>query len=271
MTRTQRLILVLAAGVTASCGTESETTRDSAGNSDVYIELLSEPLFFEKSSGNCESDTSSTCTTVTITYPYFSGTLNPDVEQTVNNKVTSLLVDNMLYDSLSYGDYEAFANAFINEYNELQEEFGEAFGWQYDGDVSILRNDSAVLSLKADTYVYTGGAHGISLVRYLNINPATGQTYSMQDIFQGPYQEVLNKKVRKAFMDRKGFDSEEELSDQGYSFKEGQFFTDNFGVLPDSIVFYFNQYEVASYAKGPSRLAIPLASLDSVLRVNFKK
>lgn len=256
--------------VLVGCVTSPESLTGSEVANDVYIELLSEPLFFEKTSTACQSDSSASCTSVTITYPYFSGTLNPEAEQVVNEKIKDVLVNNMLYDSLSYPDFETFSSAFIREFEEVLEDFPQAFGWQYDADVTILRNDSAVLSLMADVYLYTGGAHGMKMVKFLNLDPATGESYTAGQIFTGGLSKSLNEKLREVFLRQKGLRSWEETADRGYYFENDRLVTDNFGLTRDSVVFYYNQYEIAPYSAGPTRLAVPLDSLEGLMLYHLR-
>ncbi len=261
---------ILIVGILAGCNpvAEQNIATESAGN-DVFIELLHDYKTFQRTHGDCDSDTTSSCTSITLTYPHFSGTLNPAAESAVNAAVLETLVDNILYDSITFTSYEDFASTFIREYEEVKSEFDQAFGWQYDGDVTVLRNDSILLSLSFDTYLYTGGAHGNSTVTYLNLNPDTGEKYTLQDFFREPFEKVLNNQVRKAFMRQKGLDSSEKLADHGFWFEDDNYYTENLTLLKDSVLLYYNQYEVAPYAYGPTRITVPLDSLEDILLPAF--
>ena len=237
--------------------------------SSVYIELLHTYKTFQRTFGDCDSDTTSSCTSITLMYPHFSGTLNPTAETTVNTAILEFMVGNILYDSSIYASYEDFASAFINEYEDVKSEFEEAFGWQYDGDVTVLRNDPHLLAIRFDTYLYTGGAHGKSAIRYLNLHPETGKPMTIQDFFRDSFEKSLNEIARNAFMRQKGLASSEELQEHGFWFEDENYFTDNITLLKDSLLLYYNQYEVAPYAYGPTRIAVPIDSIQHILTPGF--
>lgn len=262
-------LLLLSVIVACNPVAEQKAVTDP-DKSDVYIELLHTYKTFQRTSGDCDSDTTSSCTSITLTYPHFSGTLNPTAETAVNAAILEFMVGNILYDSSSYASYEDFASAFINEYEEVKSEFDEAFGWQYDGDVAVLRNDPHLLAIRFDTYLYTGGAHGQSAIRYLNLDPETGNPITIQDFFRDSFEKSLNEIVRNAFMRQKGLESAEELEEHGFWFEDENYFTDNITLLKDSLLLYFNQYEVAPYAYGPTRVTIPIDSIQHILAPAFK-
>ncbi len=257
--------------VMLSCTADKEPVSQEERKSDVYIELLSEIRTFERSYGDCDNDTTNTCTVITLSYPYFTGTLNPEAEHTINEKISSVLIDNMLYDSTVYESLDEFATAFISDYQEIRNDFESAFGWQYEGDVSVLRNDSTNLVLKFEQYVYTGGAHGMFTVRYLNMDPENGALRTMNDLFRQPFADNLNVRIKKAFLDAKGLNTDEELSNAGYWFEDGRFYNENVAILQDSILFYYNQYDIAPYAMGPTRLAVPISLVEDLLLPRFSK
>jgi hypothetical protein len=253
-----------------SCFTEKETsTTEVTEDSEVYIELLSEERNYEKSAGECGADSSS-CTTVTLVYPYFSGTLNPTAEQKINTRIQSALTDHVLYDSATYESVEAFSNSFISDYEDVKKEFDEAFGWKYEGNAEVLRNDSMAVVVEVKKYSYTGGAHGMQIVEYLNFDPSTGEIISLEDVFTGDYKPLLNRQVKEAFIKSKNLTPEDDLSDHGFMFENDTYYSENFAILPTEIVFYYNQYEVAPYSAGPSEVRVSLVRLKSILQEGFK-
>ncbi len=44
---------------------------------------------------------------------------------------------------------------------------------------------------------------------------------------------------------------------------------DNFAVIAEGVLFYFNPYETASYAAGPTELLVPFSALKSLLQTRW--
>ncbi|MDE7149160.1 MAG: RsiV family protein [Bacteroidales bacterium] len=107
-------------------------------------------------------------------------------------------------------------------------------------------------------YVYTGGAHGMQTIQYLNINPKTGEEITLD--------EVLKPEMRPAVRDR----IRAKLSAGAY----GNDLFDLMAVeIPaqfrlggDSIVFQYQVYEIAPYVSGPIAVSLTKAELADCLR-----
>lgn len=251
------------------CFTEKETASTETIEPEVSLAMMSEILEFSDGTGECETD-SVACTTLSITYPYFTGTLNAEAEEKINDQIESVLTENVLYDSLSYNSIEEFSSSFISEFEEVKKEFDEAFGWKYEAVASVIRSDSNVVVLRAEKYIYTGGAHGMQLVHFVNFDPSTGERYSLDDVFSGEYGAKLNEQVQVSLRTAKGLQPGEDLSDQGFVFENDKYYNENFAILRDEIIFYFNQYEVAPYTAGPSEIRVPKASVQDILSPTFQ-
>lgn len=182
--------------------------------------LLEDTLYFENTP----------VLSYTINYPQLKDGCDEDALEKVNKfYVTRAKV----YEN------ECRTNLFHDASMQLQ--YTKAHGYPFLPDEVDIRykvtfNESCILSLYFDHYLFTGGAHG-STLRYSNTwNLNNGQMISKQlessvshpDYFKNPEQNV-----------------------------SVSFSPDNFYLTPEGIVIYFQQYDIAPYSNGIIEFTIP--------------
>ena len=65
---------------------------------------------------------------------------------------------------------------------------------------------------------------------------------------------------------QKELDASVPLLEQGYFIDNNQLpVTANFALTPDGVIFYYNVYEIAPYAYGPSQVTVPYADLKDIM------
>lgn len=134
-----------------------------------------------------------------------------------------------------------------------------AFPYQAVAKYKVGRNDERVLSLYIDYYQFTGGAHGITTRKAYSLDIDSGKILSIKDLFKTDYKydEAINSEIRKQI---------ETDKDKYFSGKEG--FNgisenQNYYLVDDSIVIYFQQYEIAPYAAGIVEFNIPVELFEN--------
>lgn len=135
-------------------------------------------------------------------------------------------------------------------------------------DLSVLRQDSSLTTLLLKGYSYLGGAHGGSLISFINWNTKANKKIALSDIFMDGYQEKLRQVAEQIFR------KDEKLSDTAslandYFFKDSKFaLNNNFCITPIGIRFLYNEYEIKPYSAGTTSLFIPYEQIESLLRPN---
>ncbi len=217
--------------------------------------------------GNCETDTSRTCTTVAFLYQTVADTTRTEAVEKINKEVEATIMEILGYDSMQIQSLAGVADTFIDDYRNLANSFPDAFGWQLNVSGEVLRNDSAFVVIRIQTEAYTGGAHGNYNLEFLNFDPITGDKITLDDIFKPGYEETLNKISLDTFREIRDLGPNDDPASSGFSFEGDRYFNpDNFAVLKDEILFYFNHYEIAPYSAGPTTIDIPLVELAEILR-----
>lgn len=149
-------------------------------------------------------------------------------------------------------------NAFIQEIEGIAQENGEyhgrssSFPYELLVDYEIKLNHGGLISLVIRSYYYTGGAHGMTIVDYVNVDLTTGHPLSFSDLFNTEKDleyvlQVINKAV-VAEPDRyliQEFTADLLNSDQDFYLQE------------DQVVVCFGLYELAPYVSGIQEFTIP--------------
>lgn len=125
--------------------------------------------------------------------------------------------------------------------------------------------DKDILSLYVDYYQYTGGAHGGTARVGYNIDLKTGKNLSLKELFSTGYEYciVMNGEIQKQINAAPDEYFEGDMGFQGISDDQGYFIQDG------CLVVYFQQYEIAAYARGIPEFKIPLSMVQSGLAYSF--
>lgn len=216
-----------------------------------------ENIKFEKSLG-CKADHRD-CVELDLSYPLLKDGPKPGREK-LNTEIRNFVFQQM--DDAIAKDAEAWAANFLADY---QRDGKGTPPWSESRQVQAVANTPQVFSLLLGMDGYSGGAHGNSRVEYRSYDPKTGRRYGLGDWLKKGYEKPLQELGEKAFRKARGLSSGDNLNDFGFTFEDGFKLNDNYAATPQGLVFYYNPYEIASYADGPTELAIPYSELKDWL------
>ncbi|MDX1628242.1 MAG: DUF4163 domain-containing protein [Fulvivirga sp.] len=206
--------------------------------------------------GTCDSDTSVYCTTVAFDIPRFSG--RGDLANKLNDQLQHHLLKSYLKDS-SATDYEAYASQFIEDFESIKSRIDEAFGWHNLVNSEVIRHDSKVMVIKTQIETYTGGAHGMEETYYLNFSLPNGEVLQLKDVMKNGFESKLNEITYGMLVKQFDTSPDEFTGDDAY-------YTSNFGLLEEDLVFYYNIYEVAPFALGSLEISISYDRLTDIMK-----
>lgn len=178
------------------------------------------------------------------------------------NKVIENHIANMLVFLEEPSDTLQLNNAINNfdlEFKRFKDEFEEsAVVWDASFDGEVLYQSSELISIAINSYVNSGGAHGNSNVTFYNFD-ANGKLLSFNDLFtnEGELTSIV-----KSF-----FDKETEGNTTNYFFGEEFHLPANIGFNDEGVLFFYNVYEIASYADGITEFTIPFDEIESFLKL----
>ncbi len=218
-------------------------TGISSVSADSESSLKVETAKIEKIDGSCS---------IKIIYPVLSGFASA-------SKINNTLQNKNL-DSIGFIRREqVYLDEYIKdmpprEHNLPMASIDSLFDYNTSGDI---------LSLIRNTYVYTGGAHGMTTLESYTVNTKSGEIYSFNSLFNpnSNYKKVILDKIKKSIDKEKDmyFDDAKTTVDKAKS--NYQFYIDG-----DRLVIYFGVYELRPYAGGIARFSMPAKELKGLLK-----
>ena len=126
------------------------------------------------------------------------------------------------------------------------------YTYEYQVSYEVKFNENNLLSIVMNDDMYTGGAHGTTIVTSYNFNILTGQQLFVGDIAKN--QTNLNKIKDYAIneLSKRDYGFNEELKNIEINNNRPFYFTQN------GIILMFQEYEVAPYAAGRPEVKIPI-------------
>jgi hypothetical protein len=251
-----RVGVVLLSAVIFSCTTQKEKKE-----TPISFEIKT---FRVESQGGCKSDTVA-CAYFEVTYPEFSG-IDSSVAKIIRQRIDAAVsLGNPESQGLSM---QQIGKVFIQDYDDFKSEIPDAFGgWHYTAKVDVEVLTDSLLSLSINDEYYTGGAHGGSGVYFINLNPRTGHEFTLDNLLKPGYNDALTNLGNKIFRQTRQLADTASLSDHYFEFPEDKFqLNKNYGFKKEGVVFFYNSYEIAPYAAGPTEILIPYEELKEWMR-----
>ncbi len=220
----------------------------------------------ERSSGDCD-DPYRDCVSVKIGYPEIIETPFVDAEHSLNAFILqALLMPRSEEEQIE--DLDELTENFFAEYRKIKQDMPDySTGWFLERSITVIYNTPRILSLDMNEIAFTGGAHPNSTTNYVSLDISTGMILTLSDILMDDHVRSLNEVAEREFRELKQIPPEEGLDEGGFWLEYGKFkVNDNFAITHEGLAFYFNSYEIAPYADGPTRLVIPYEDLKPLIR-----
>jgi len=137
-------------------------------------------------------------------------------------------------------------------------------GFTYESAYTVQRADSLILSLREDFSSYTGGVHGYYGVLGYNFDTATGAPLTLEDVLTNT--EGLDKIIAERIRAKYAFEPFPSLDEMLAEYApEDYIWTLGY----QGITFYFNPYEIASYAAGLLTATVWFDELPELFREEY--
>jgi hypothetical protein len=156
------------------------------------------------------------------------------------------------------------SQAYISMYEEFQEELaldsigmGGSLNWEIIISNDIVFKNQNFICFMVENYGYTGGAHGNTNRSYFVYDLRENQLLTAGDVLDLNQCDAIIE-LQKNSLEKSG----ENLD--GY-WLDGMQCDKNFYLNESGIVFYYDQYEIASYAAGPMSIFIGFDELKPYL------
>lgn len=224
------------------------------------------------------NDTNSAACRVSMLFTYIAETNHNVIKDSVNQTLLRELLGSAYENMDPVQAVDSFKTGYINRYRqEMAELLKIGNDFSIDEHSGVLNYSKilkcrmvykalGILTFRADTYEYTGGAHGMSNSFLFNFDLSNGKRFTLADIFAPQYEERLNDLLIKQLMKDNKVNSEKELEDLGYFITSPIFPSENFYFDKEDIIFLYNPYEIAPYSMGSTEISIPFEELSFLLK-----
>ena len=221
--------------------------------------------------GPCATDsTANNCLSFSIEYPQIvSGAVSKEAQDAINSSIKSSIFDYAFVNNKP-DSFDQLIEELATEYEDILSSYPDyKASWSIEINSDIIYQDSSFISLATTIFSYTGGAHPNSNQVYNSFNLQTGEIVTLDDILIQGYEEELNESAEIEFRMLKEIPPAFTLEEKGYVFEEGKFrLNDNFAIINKSLLFFYNPYEIASYAEGPAEIELKLTDYVHLIDPN---
>ena len=157
---------------------------------------------------------------------------------------------------------KAITPAYREEGLKLKNEMKEmsyVLNYELKKSSKIIYNQNEVLIVEIESYIYAGGAHGMSSIQYLHFDMKSGKEFGIDEVFDPNAKENLKELLIKKC---------EEMKKDGSSmlFEDAKAeISDNFYFDKQNLNFVYNPYEIGPYAAGYITIPIPIENLKKLI------
>lgn len=159
------------------------------------------------------------------------------------------------------------ANEFDDYILELKKMPSSMLLWlnsdSISGTVTFLNKD--FMCYQYDVESYSGGAHGLSETYYLVFDLKTGKRLTENEIFISGSQKKFSKILTEILSDNKLYPENDTYE------LEGLELNGNFSLEQDTLVYTFNQYEIAPYSSGKIDVRVPYDKIKDIIKIDLSQ
>ena len=267
------VILLTASGLLSSC--DSKTNRNYGALEFDSIPLnVTEHLF---------ADTAKPACNLVISLAYVKQSTDESLKDSLNTYFLATCLGNEFAGMTPQEAVQQYKEQYVKNYrNDLEElyqkeeeEFGDADQRAWYSYYKYVRSQAQFYKKNLLVYhtryeEYTGGAHGIYMDSFLNLDLRTLSPIRLDDLFADNYEEALTDLLWNQLMADNKVTTRQELEDLGYGSTGELTPTENFYIGEKGLTFHYNVYEIAPYVMGGIEIELPYEIMAHLLNDEHK-
>jgi len=207
------------------------------------------------------------CPHITFKYPVIERAPQRSAAAAINQAVMDFLLTS-IGEPRKYKSIDAAMTEFMQGYQEYKQLPGATSGYWEERTVTVRYQSDRIVSLNFEVSFFTGGLHPQYASVFTSFNAATGAKIRLADVLVPGYGPRLTRIAENKFRTAKGIKPGMTLHDAGYIFFKNDTFAlnDNFWIGPKGITFFYNPYEIASYAMGTTELLLTYGEIRDLIK-----
>jgi hypothetical protein len=265
MKRSVLIVLFLTACLVWACNQTSKEEKP-AGENVLEGEILRQRF------GSCDTVVNKGATVdVTLWRPSGTSELATAVKNTLNSKSVDII--NSFADSSSVRKNPAASHSidgafevFEGNYTAFKRDVPSAPGcWEIGIEGDSVMSTPKVLFYQLNHFAFTGGAHPNSFRAFYAFDQKTGKELEIKSFVKDT--AALTILVEKHFRKLEKLTPGADLEKSGYFLLNHRFALPvNYVFTREGLLFYYNAYEIAPYARGVIKFVIPYTELDGIVK-----
>ena len=133
-------------------------------------------------------------------------------------------------------------------------------------EASVKRGDEDLVVIQIDSYIFTGGAHGLSTTQYINWLPQTDRLLSLETMLLPNKMPAFQNQLKKQHEVWLRQNREAIQNPTSYKKKWPFIQNDNAALLKEGVAITYDPYSIAPYSFGRPTLIVPYKDLKGILR-----
>lgn len=183
------------------------------------------------------------------------------------------------YEKFSPGEAIAkYTENYLKAYKDLENDFKTELAKSGDSPIpasfsfyemssdDIAYNRNNILCYTVNFVNYTGGAHGAHSFTNHVLNLKTGEPITEADLFIENYQDDLAQILIDKIAKQNKVENPKDLENIGFFSVDEIFPNGNFLIDDNGITYTFNEYEIAAYVVGDTKVYLPYKEIQHLLK-----
>ena len=260
------LILIIAVAL-ASCNGSVNSAAGNKANSDEFFTKNWRVVSLLDS-----SDSVSPKYEIDVTINFIESA-NKEREKKINNTILysafglenlspEVAIDSFVSESLT--EYADLRHDYLNE-KQINNNH-DWFNITHHKKTYVEYGRKNLINYTIHDMIHNGASQPTDRYQILTFDPETGEEIHLQDVFKENSEEYLYNRLLDQLAEKVGANSRQELEEKGYLHFNDMFTTENFIMKEDSVLFYYNVYELAPREIGTIILGFTYEDLAIILK-----
>jgi hypothetical protein len=155
----------------------------------------------------------------------------------------------------------------VKTFPELASEFWKTAEDRYEIvlGAEVRRATPSVVVIELQSYLYSGGAHGMSTMQYVNWLPKMDKILTLNDMVLRGRMKAFEAALKKQYMKWLETNEFAQTDKAAYSKMWPFQFSDNAALMQDGIAVTFEHYVLGPYALGMPTIVVPYSELKGII------
>lgn len=161
---------------------------------------------------------------------------------------------------------------FMKEFEQYKKSYPDAPQVWFSRNIfSVPYQTNKLVCLSVDAEDYTGGAHGMYVIAYVNYHKTTKDTLGLQQLFSVDNLKEVSKLAEGYFRKNASMNDTTSFEEAGFWFSNEEFhLNNNFTFSDEGITWLFNPYEIAPFAFGTIEVSLSKEELLKYIQPAYK-